>query len=76
MPATADTGVFDPSQPIKFRGLGLLGGLRYSEKAPFDDKISERSEYRFDGIKGGMAWKSTLEMYMSSKCPIVLELLK
>ena len=75
-PADGDDGTFDPTRLIKFRGLGQVAGLRYADKSLYDDKISERTDMRFDGAKGGVAWKSAMEMYLSGKCPIVLELLK
>ena len=31
---------------------------------------------KFDGSKGGVAWESTLEIYLSGKCPMIMELLK
>ena len=54
----------------------MLTSDQYANKALFDDKVSKRPEMRFDGTKGGTAWKAQMEMYLSGKCPLVMELLK
>ena len=67
---------FDPTDPIKSRQIGLMSGEKYAERQIFDDKVADRSEFKFDGTKGGTSWKSAIEFYMSSKVPILMELLK
>ena len=42
----------------------------------FDDKLMLNEEYRYNGVKGGAAWKSKLERYFVSKAPVLRELLE
>ena len=56
--------------------LGLTTSETYQERALFDDKAVERPDMRFEGCKNGPQWKSAVEFYMNSKCPLLLELLK
>ena len=67
---------FDPMALIPARQLGLITSEKYQERALFDDKVVDRQDMRFDGGKNGPQWKSAVEFYMSSKCPLLLELLK
>ena len=69
MPLGRRRGALQPVDALKFCQRGLLASQQYANNAIFDDKDSERSEMRFDGIKGGIAWKSHMEMYLSGKCP-------
>ena len=64
----ADRTVLKPVGP-----LGLLA----TDKQLFDDKLTDRAEYRFDGAKvDGVAWKSKLERYFMSKVPALLQILE
>ena len=31
---------------------------------------------KFDGVRGGVAWKAQVDFYMSSRCPLIMEMLK
>ena len=42
----------------------------------FDNKLMLNEEYRYNGLKGGAAWKSKLERYFVSKAPVLRELLE
>ena len=53
-----------------------MSGEKYAERHLFDDKVADRAEFKFDGTKGGSSWKSVVEFYMSSKVPVLMELLK
>ena len=46
------------------------------DKQLFDDKMSSQNEMRWDGGKGGPAWKSRVQSYFWSKVPALLEILK
>ena len=37
----------------------------------FDDKLMLNEEYRYNGVKGGAAWKSKLERYFVSKASVL-----
>ena len=59
--------------PLALRGP--LGAIAYKERALFDDKLALTEEYRFNGVKGGPAWKGKLERYFISKAPVLQEIL-
>ena len=42
----------------------------------FDDKVILTAEYQWDGVKGGAALKSRVEMYFITKAPVLRELLE
>ena len=46
------------------------------DKQLFDDKMSSHNDMRWDGGKGGPAWKSRVQSYFWSKVPALLEILK
>ena len=56
--------------------LGPLGAITFKDRGMFDDKLMLNEEYRYNGIKGGAAWKSKLERYFVSKAPALRELLE
>ena len=56
--------------------LGHLGGERKDAKSIYDDKMTQQSDYRYDGGKNGGTWKSKVERYFITKIPVALELLK
>ncbi len=62
--------------PPTLEPLGPLGLLNNPEKQLYDDKRTAQSEYKFDGYKGGVAWKSRLERYLMSKVPALKQFLK
>ena len=55
---------------------GPLGAIDRKDRSIFDEKLTLQAEYKFDGIKGGIAWKGKLERYFISKAPILKELLE
>ena len=54
---------------------GSLGSVGYKDKPMFEDKLAT-SEFQYDGVKGGTAWKTTVECYMVYKAPVLKELLE
>ena len=65
----------DLEAPLRRRPLGLLAGDRL-DKQIFDDKMAAQNEMRWDGGKGGPAWKSRVQSYFWSKVPALLDILK
>ncbi len=55
---------------------GPLGALNFKERALFDDKIAMQSDFSFNGLKGGMAWKGKVERYFISRIPILKTILE
>ena len=69
-------GTFDPREPLTVRQIGMLTGDKYGERALYDDKSAERSEFQFDGVHKGPEWKSKMETFLVYKCPMMLEILE
>ena len=67
-----DRDAFDPSQPLRVRQLGMLSSDR-QDKVLYDDKMSERPDFQFEGVHHGSAWKIRLEAYFASKCDMMIE---
>ena len=65
----------DLGAPLKIRPLGVIAGDRLDRQI-FDDKMATQSDMRWDGGKGGPAWKSRVQSYFWSKVPALLEILK
>ncbi len=65
----------DGAAPV-LEQLGPLGLLNNPEKQLYDDKLTGQAEYKFDGVKGGIAWKSKVERYFMSKVPALKQILK
>ncbi len=42
----------------------------------FDDKLMSVDDYKFNGVKGGLMWKSRIERYFISKAPVLKEILE
>ena len=57
--------------PLKL--AGSLGSVGYKDKPMFDDKLAT-TEFQYDGVKGGAAWKIKAERYMVYKAPVLKEL--
>ena len=55
---------------------GPLGAVTYEDRGMFDDKLMLSDEYRYNGIKGGTAWKTRLERYFVARSPALRELLE
>ena len=45
-----------------------LGSQLQQGKSFFDDKLTTSDEYRFNGVKGGFAWKGKTERHFISRC--------
>ena len=60
--------------PLALRGP--LGAVGYKDRSPFDDKLTLQDDYRFNGSKGGLAWKGKVERYLIGKAPVLKELLE
>ena len=70
-----DARTADLEAPLKVRPLDVFAGDRMDRQI-FDDKMATQSEMRWDGGKGGPAWKSRVQSYFWSKVPALLEILK
>ncbi len=55
---------------------GPLGGITRTDRNLFDDKVMTTEEYKFNGVRGGEAWKNKVERYFISKAPILKEILE
>ena len=55
---------------------GSLGSVGYRDRPMFDDKLTTETEFKFDGVNHGTAWKTKVERYMVYKAPILKELLE
>ena len=76
MPGVPTPEAINVNGPMKLSlPLGLLGSER-RDKSIYDDKMMTQPEYRFDGTKGGAAWKSKIERYFITKVSVALEILK
>ncbi len=60
--------------PLDLRGPLLA--LGYKDKPLFDTKLTNQDDYRFNGIKGGLAYKKKLENYFISQAPVLRNILK
>ena len=49
--------------------------MGYKDKTVFEDKLAT-SEFQYDGVKGGTAWKTKVERYMVCKALVPKELLE
>ncbi len=55
---------------------GPLGGIEHKDRNLFDDKLTLQDKYRFNGLKGGVAWKGKVERYFISKAPVLKDILE
>ena len=55
--------------------VGSLGSIGYKDRPMFEDKLAT-SEFQYDGVKGGTAWKTKVERYMVYKAPVLKEFLE
>ena len=69
----------DPTAPLELPldlyGLPF-GSLDYKDKEVFDDKLAMQSDFKFDGVKGGLQWKGKLERHFIARAPIMQRILK
>ena len=55
---------------------GPLGCIAFKDKTMFDSRLMLDASYKYNGIKGGMAWKSKVERYFVTQAPCLRELLE
>ena len=53
-----------------------LGSQLQQGKSFFDDKLTTSEEYRFNGVKGGLAWKGKTERHFISRCQVLKGILE
>jgi hypothetical protein len=54
-----------------------IGSLGYKDKPAFDDKLTEREEYRYSGKAGsGIGWEGKVERHLISRAPVMMHILK
>ena len=54
-----------------------VGSLGYKDKPAFDEKLSEREEYKYSGKAGtGITWKGKVERHFISRAPVMMHILK
>ena len=75
MPAIGATEPFDPSNPIRARGIGVLASDKPGFSI-FNEKLTESDEFRFDGVKNGSAWKQRVSQHLFGRIPALIEILK
>ena len=56
--------------------LGSLGCIAFKDKTMFDSRLMLDASYKYNGIKGGMAWKSKVERYFVTQAPCLRKLLE
>ena len=61
------------SLPLALKGP--LGAIGYKDRGVFDEKLALQDEYRFNGSKGGLAWKGKTERYFIGRAPILKDIL-
>ena len=54
--------------------LGAIGCEKRG--AIFDEKLASLDEYKFNGVKNGLAWKGKVERHFIARAPILRKLLK
>ena len=60
--------------PLQLRGP--LGAIGYKDRGILDEKLALQSEFRFDGVKGGVQWKGKLERHIISRAPLLKDVLE
>ncbi len=62
------------SLPLTLRGP--VGALGFRDRTIFDDKLVVNDEYRYNGVKNGVRWKTKLTNYFISRAPLLKEILE
>ncbi len=81
-PATTPGPAGDSSLPQAKEKLPLvlrdpLGAIGYEKRgALFDEKLASSEDYKFNGVKGGLAWKGKVERHFIARAPILRRILK
>jgi len=65
-----------PSQSLPLKLKGPLGAINFKDRGIFDEKLATQAEYKFDGVRGGVAWKGKTERHFISRAPIIKDVLK
>ena len=61
--------------PLSFREH--IGSAGYKDKPMFDEKLTERDDYKYSGKTGsGFAWKGRVERHFISRAPVMMKILK
>ncbi len=48
----------------------------FKDRAILDEKLALQDDYRFNGTKGGLAWKGKVERHFISRAPVLKEILE
>ncbi len=65
-----------PPQSLPLKLKGPLGAINVKDRGIFDEKLATQAEYKFDGMRGGVAWKGKTERHFVSRAPIIKDVLK
>ncbi len=65
-----------PGQALPLDLKGPLGAISFKDRAIFDEKLAIQEDYRFNGTKGGLAWKGKVERHFISRAPVLKEILE
>ena len=61
---------------LHLRLNGPLGAIGYKDRPIFDEKMATHAEYKFNGIKDGVAWKTRLERHFIARAPVLRNILE
>ena len=50
---------------------GPLGAIGYKDRPIFDEKMTTNEDYKFNAIKGGVAWKTKLERHFIARARVL-----
>ena len=56
---------------MPLRLVGPLGSIGYKDRPIFDEKMSIHEDYKFNGVKGGIAWKINTERHFIARAPVL-----
>jgi hypothetical protein len=66
---------FDKLAPLKRRPIGVLANDKPGYTL-FNEKLTEAPDFKFDGQKGGHAWKLRVSQHLIGRIPAMIEVLK
>ena len=61
---------------LPLRLSGPIGAIGYKDRPIFDEKMATSEDYKFNGIKGGVAWKTRLERYFIARALVLHDILE
>ena len=61
---------------LPLRLTGPLGSIGYKDRPIFDEKMSTLEEYKFNGVKNGIAWKTKTERHFIARAPVLRDILE